>query len=802
MERRAIAVQGVVQGVGFRPFVYGLASRLDLRGFVKNRTGGVLIEVEGECRSLDSFLAELSEQPPPLAQIDTVSWEARPPCGDRQFRIEYSDADAPGSVFVSPDVATCDDCLAELFDPADFRYRYPFLNCTNCGPRLTIIRSVPYDRERTTMAAFRMCPVCRAEYDDPGNRRFHAQPTVCPACGPQLQLCDHHGKRINHDDPLLLFASHLRQGKIGALKGLGGYHLACDARNEATVAELRRRKHRDEKPFAVMVADAERAQKLCEVNAAERELLVSSRRPIVLLRKRPSGGFATETIAPGNPYLGVMLPYTPLHHLLVRALDMPLVMTSGNRSDEPIAFEDHDALERLAGIADLFLIHDRPIHVRCDDSVTRVVDGMELPLRRSRGYAPQRVALPLACPRPILAVGGQLKGTFAFGRDRHGFVSHHLGDLDRLEAYRAFERDIDLYQELFALNPEIIAHDLHPDYASTRYARERAKNERLIPVQHHHAHMASCMAENGLNEPVIGVSFDGTGYGTDGAVWGGEFLVGDYRRFVRAAHLRYVGMPGSDQAIREPWRMAVAHLMDAGADCASFESRLPSGAVRTARKMLERRFNTPLTSSVGRLFDAVAALAGVRDCVSYEGQAAMELEWLATQTVADGVYPFALLEDGKSAGLLSRARSESSSGVSGRLLAPPGARLLRSKTRSVRGSDEKLAPDSVETLTIDTRPLIGAVVQDVERGVRANTIARRFHSTMVQLIASVCERIRQRVALDAVVLSGGVFMNALLTSEVMARLTQDDFHVYRHRLVPPNDGGLSLGQLAVAAAQI
>ncbi len=757
MERRAIEIRGIVQGVGFRPFVYSLAMRLHLRGFVKNQTGNVLIEVEGEPASLECFLAELTAKPPPLAQIEHLSWEPQPPRGEQQFRIAPSDAGVSSPVFISPDVATCPDCLRELLDPKDRHFNYPFLNCTNCGPRLTIITGAPYDRQRTTLAAFPMCPACRAEYDNPADRRFHAQPTACPACGPRLQLRNAQGEPVATGDPLVEFVGAVRAGKIGALKGLGGYHLVCDARGPAAVAELRRRKHRDEKPFAIMVPDVPAAEVLCEVGGPERELLQSPRCPIVLLRKRVPSPIAEE-VAPRNPWLGVMLPYTPLHHLLVRAVDgVPLVMTSGNRSDEPIAYRDDEALENLRGIADLFLVHNRPIHVRCDDSVTRVVAGLELPVRRSRGYAPRPIALPVACPCPILAVGGQLKVTFALGRDRQAFLSHHLGDLDHYEAYRAFVRDVELYQQLFTIRPIVLAHDLHPDYVTTRYAQEKGSREgsELLRIQHHHAHLTSCMAEHGLSEPVIGVTFDGTGFGTDGAVWGGEFLVGDYRQFRRAAHLRYVGLPGGDQAIREPWRMAVAHLTDAQADSPALAARLSQMELRTIGRMLERHLNTPLTSSAGRLFDAVAALAGVRDRVSYEGQAAIELEWLATTTTADGAYPFDVSQ-----------------------------------------------PEEGETepLVIDTRPLIRAVADDVRRGVEAARIARRFHSTLVEVIAVVCGRLRRATGLGAVVLSGGVFLNALLTREVVERLGVEGFRVYRHRLVPPNDGGLSLGQLAIAAA--
>jgi hydrogenase maturation protein HypF len=610
------------------------------------------------------------------------------------------------------------------------------------------------------MAGFAMCPACRAEYDDPADRRFHAQPTACAACGPRMQLLDAQGRPIDTADPLGDFAGILRAGKIGALKGLGGYHLACDATDPSAVAGLRRRKHRDEKPFAVMVPDLPAAERLGEVGPAERELLTSPACPIVLLRKRTPGAVAEE-VAPRNPWLGVMLPYTPLHHLLLRAAGgTPLVMTSGNRSDEPIAYRDDEALEKLAGIADCFLVHDRPIHVRCDDSVTRVVEGRELPVRRSRGYAPRPIALPFECPAPVLAVGGQLKATFALGRGRQAFLSHHLGDLDHYEASRAFVRDVDLYQQLFAARPEVLAHDLHPDYFTTQYAQQRAVSggNRLLAVQHHHAHLAACMAEHGLCESVIGVTFDGTGFGTDEAVWGGEFLVGGYGEFRRAAHLRYVGLPGGDQAIREPWRMAVAHLADADATLPALSARISPLQWRTITKMLERRFNTPLTSSAGRLFDAVAALAGVRDRVSYEGQAAVELEWLATDVAPDGTYPFDVTQ-------------------------PADA----------EGAD---AP-----LVIDTRPLIQAVVEEARKGVEAARIARRFHSAVVDLITALCGRLRESTGLDAVVLSGGVFLNALLGREAAARLAGEGFRVYRHQLVPPNDGGLSLGQLAVAAAR-
>lgn len=753
MERRSITVRGIVQGVGFRPYVYELATRLGLVGFVRNQAGEVHAEVEGDARALDRFVEELTVRPPRLARIDRIEWGSVEPLGERRFWIEASEADHQGPVFVAPDTATCEDCLRELFDPADRHYRYPFLNCTNCGPRLTIIRGVPYDRARTTMAPFAMCGACRAEYEDPADRRYHAQPVACPVCGPRLLGLDGQGRRIEAPDPLALAIETLRAGRTVAIKGLGGYHLACDAQDETAVAELRRRKHRDEKPLAVMVRDVRAALGLCEADEAEQALLRSSRRPIVLLRRRPDGRLA-ESVAPGNPYLGVMLPYTPLHHLLMEAFEAsPLVMTSGNRSDEPIAYEDDDARERLSGIADLILSSDRPIHLRCDDSVTRVVAGAELPLRRSRGDAPQPLEMPLALRVPTLAVGGQLKSTFALGRGRHAFLSHHLGDLDHYEAYRAFVSAVGHYETLFAFRPERIVHDLHPDYASTRFAWQGGEGVARVGVQHHHAHVASCMADNGLDGPVIGVAFDGTGFGEDGAVWGGEFFTGDYRGFRRAAHLRYVSMPGGDQAVREPWRMAVAYLMDAGEDDHLLSSRVLGTERASARRMVERRLNAPRTSSMGRLFDGIAALAGVRDRVRYEGQAAIELEWLSAGCADPGVFPF-----------------------------------------------EVESVDRENFLVIDIRPLICEAASAVCRGVDTAVIGRRFHSTVREIVAEVCGRLRAQTGLSTVVLSGGVFQNALLTEEVQARLGQEGFQVYRHRRVPPGDGGLSLGQLAIVAA--
>src|SRR5712671_595398 len=522
--RRSIAVEGVVQGVGFRPFVHGLASRLGLGGSVRNRAGGVLIEIEGESEALERFLEEMRRRPPPLARIEEITWLESPPRGEERFQIEESTAAAGGAVRISPDVATCDHCLREMLDPADRRFRHPFLNCTNCGPRLTVVTGAPYDRERTTMARFALCPDCSAECHDPSDRRFHAQPTCCPRCGPTLQPLDSRGAALDEPDPVAFAARELSRGRIGAIKGVGGYHLACDARSEPAVSELRRRKARDEKPFAMMVRDLAAAAALCRLSPEERALLASPARPIVLLDRREGGGVAAS-VAPRSPQLGLMLPYAPLQHLILREVGGPLVMTSGNRSDEPIAHDDRDALERLSGIADFFLVHDRPIHTRCDDSVLRVAGNEPLPVRRSRGYAPLPIRLPLSLSRPALALGGQLKATFALGAAKRAFVSHHLGDLDHPAALRAWEESIARYQDLCRVQPARLVHDLHPDYASTRWAL--ASGLERLSVQHHHAHFASCLAENGFVGPALGVCFDGTGYGLDGTIWGGEFLAGD-----------------------------------------------------------------------------------------------------------------------------------------------------------------------------------------------------------------------------------------------------------------------------------
>src|SRR5512133_3739899 len=608
LTRTRVRVEGIVQGVGFRPFVHALAGRLGLAGLVGNDAGGVFVEVEGAAETVERFLEALATEAPPLAVIERVTATPLAP------------------------TATRADCLAELADPADRRHRYPFINCTNCGPRFTIVRDVPYDRPATTMASFAMCPDCAREYHDPADRRFHAQPVCCPACGPSLALVDPEGRPAG-GEPLAGAAARLLAGAVVAVKGLGGYHLAADAASEPAVAALRARKHREDKPFAVMVADLAGARALGAVDPAEEAMLASPRRPIVLLARRPSEGRAAvaPSVAPGNRSLGVMLPYTPLHHLLLATLGRPIVLTSGNVSDEPIAYLDAEALERLGGITDWFLVHDRPIHVRADDSVVRAFRGRELPLRRSRGFAPQPLGLPWPFPRHVLACGAELKHTFCLAKDGRAFVSHHIGDLENYETFRSFTEGVEHYRRLFAVEPEGVAHDLHPEYLSTKYAVELDGVE-LEGVQHHHAHVAACVADNGEPGPVIGVAFDGLGFGADGTIWGGELLVADLVGFRRAGHLEVVPMPGGAAAIREPWRMAAAWLDAAlGGQVPERLGVVGRNADRWERVLALGRSGTaaPVTSSAGRLFDAVAAILGVRDAVNYEGQAAVELEQLA-----------------------------------------------------------------------------------------------------------------------------------------------------------------------------
>ena len=722
-ERRRYRIRGVVQGVGFRPFVYRLAREHRLAGFVRNDSGGVTVEIEGEPAALDRFADSLGAHAPPLARVSSVVATWLEPLAEPGFEILESDGSG-GTAGVAADAATCDDCLRELFDPEDRRYRYPFVNCTRCGPRFTIVRSVPYDRANTTMAGFQMCADCRREYEDPGDRRFHAEPIACATCGPRLRIVG--GCPWVDGDDVARAAAVLREGGILAVKGLGGYHLACDAGNEESVARLRARKHREEKPFALMSAEPEL---LGELAPEEEELLRSSAAPVVLIRRR-AGAPVAPSVAPGTDWLGVMRPYTPLHHLLCSDFGGPMVMTSGNRSDEPIACDDDEARERLGGIADTFLVHDRPIHRRCEDSVVRAA----FPIRRSRGHAPGALPLPVPAPRAIVATGAELKSTFCVAREHEAFVSPHLGDLDTQLSWRAFRDDLDLYVRMLGVEPAALALDLHPEYLSSKWAREQPLE--LIEVQHHHAHAAACLAEHGLVGPALALVFDGTGYGPDGTLWGGELLRCDLSAFERVAHLEPVPLPGAEAAIREPWRTAAAYLERAGRP-------VPFERWPLVRQSLA--VNAPLSSGMGRLFDAVAALLGVRERVSYEGQAAIELEQLA-----------------------------------GDLRAEPYECSLEGSTLS--GAD-----------------LVRAAHDDLAAGRAPAEIAAAFHEGVALAAARACEAAAEP---RVVALSGGTFQNLRLLASVRRLLEERGFAVLSHERVPPNDGGVSYGQAAVAARRM
>ncbi|WP_045555486.1 carbamoyltransferase HypF [Streptomyces sp. FxanaA7] len=772
--RRRVTVRGVVQGVGFRPYLYGLATELALAGHVTNTPEGVIVEVEGTASAVTRFCDRIAAQAPPLARVDSVDHRELPPVGGTTFTILASHSGGPARTLISPDTATCADCLAELADPTDRRYRHPFVNCTHCGPRFTIVTGVPYDRAHTTMAGFAMCLDCAREYGDPADRRFHAQPVACPACGPRLRLllADESGTRsADGADPVVEARTLLARGAVVAVKGLGGYHLACDATNQAAVDLLRRRKARGDKPFAVMARTTDDIRHLVRVGPEEQNLLESRARPVVLMRRRPRPAHAAdgvrpaEAVAPGSPDLGVMLPYTPLHHLLLGLpgdADGPrlLVMTSGNLSGEPIVTDDTEARERLAHLADAWLTHDRPIHVPCDDSVVRVCDGEPLVLRRSRGYAPLPLTLPLPV-RPALAVGGDLKNTFCLGSGRHAWLSAHIGDMDDLGTQRAFAHATAQLESLTGVRPETLVSDRHPGYRSARWADHEAARRPVVRVQHHHAHIAAAMAEHGLDgtRQVIGVAFDGTGHGDDGAVWGGEFLLADYDRFTRFGHLAYVPLPGGDAAVRRPYRMALAHLRAAGigwADDLACTAACPPDELPLLARQLERNLNCVPTSSMGRLFDAVSSLAGVCHRAGYEAQAAVEWEAAALRAPAGDTeaYAFALLDPEGGEGGAVRA---------------------------------------------DPAPVLAAIVDDLRAGVAPALVAARFHRGVAALVHGMCLRARERHGLDTVVLTGGVFANTLLSSACSCALRGDGFTVLRHHLVPPGDGGLALGQLMVAA---
>jgi hydrogenase maturation protein HypF len=750
-----VRVRGTVQGVGFRPFVYRLAGELELAGWVLNDAHGVLIEVEGSAEPVDSFLTRLRSEPPPLAIVESVETTAVEPAGGQGFSIRESPRDERADAPVTPDTATCEDCLAELFDRDDRRYRYPFINCTNCGPRFTIVRGIPYDRPFTTMASFQMCADCQAEYDDPADRRFHAQPNACSACGPSLTLIG-----ADETDPLRGAVAALLDGRTVAVKGIGGYHLACRADDEQAVARLRGRKHREDKPFALMAASLAQVSTLVVLGEHEHALLSGPERPIVLAPRLAAAPVAAS-VAPGAPELGVMLPYSPLHYLLLADAGCPLVMTSGNLSEEPIAFVDDDAGERLSPIADVLLIHDRPIETRTDDSVVRVVSNRPLFVRRSRGYVPASIPLPGGTEPPLLACGAELKNTFCLARGDRAWVGHHIGDLHNYETLRSFADGIEHFKRLFSVTPEVVAHDLHPEYLSTKYALE-CEQVSLVAVQHHHAHLAACLAEHGIDGPAVGAIYDGTGYGPDGTIWGGELLVGDVASFRRVGTLHQVRLPGGERAIHEPWRMACAWLCalgGLGADPPVLPPAL-AGVVderrwRQVAQLARGGFGAPLTTSMGRLFDAIAALCGIRAEVNYEGQAAIELE-AACDPAERGAYELPV-------------------GTSGH---------------------------GGEMLELDPRPLVRAVLADLEAGVAVGVIAARFHAGVARATVEACVRAAEAGATELVVLSGGVFLNRRLVEAVGAGLRGAGLRVLVPERLPPGDGGISYGQAVVAARQV
>jgi hydrogenase maturation protein HypF len=768
IQRIRIAIRGAVQGVGFRPFVYRLASEMMLGGWVLNSPKGVFIEAEGEKADLDSFLLRLQSEKPTLSFIQSLEFSFLDPVHFQGFAIRESQQNGTTSALILPDIAACPECLSEVFNPKNRRYRYPFTNCTRCGPRFTIIESLPYDRPNTSMKSFEMCPSCQKEYENPTDRRFHAQPNACPACGPSLQLWTPSGELLSrHDDALIQTAEALRRGQIIALKGLGGFHLIALARDAKTIETLRCRKHREEKPFALMYPSMEHIREDCLVSQLETRLLTSAESPIVLLERRQDNLrlAIAPNVAPGNPYLGVMLPYTPLHHLLMKELDSPIIATSGNLSDEPICIDEREALARLAGIADLFLVHNRPIIRHVDDSIVRVILGRELILRRARGYAP----LPLHCEGlapDILAVGAHLKNTVAITVDDNIFISQHIGDLENQEASEAFQKVIQSFRRLYPINPVRVVADMHPDYVSTKFARECGIP--LISIQHHYAHVAACMAENELDGRVLGVSWDGTGYGLDGTVWGGEFLLVDEGVFSRVASFRRFRLPGSVPAVKEPRRTALGLLYEIFGDRVFGQTEsLPvryfsSAEISVLGQMLQKGIHSPWTTSAGRLFDAIASLTGLRQFINYEGQAAMELEFAIGSEKTDETYPFA---------------------ISGPMHAEAGS------------SGEWSIAQTHAGLIVDWEPLIRALLLDVRDSIPLARISKKFHNTLVEVIVEVARRIAE----ERVVLTGGCFQNRVLTEASVQRLEKEGFRPYWHQRIPPNDGGIAPGQIVAAS---
>ncbi len=748
---KRLKVNGIVQGVGFRPFIFQLAEKYGLKGDVANTSSGVSIHIEGPAGKVASFEADLSAKSPPLAVIVEINSQRVAVKNYPDFTITKSKGESRTSTLISPDVSICDDCLAELLDPDNRRYRYPFINCTNCGPRYTIIDDIPYDRPKTSMRHFKMCAACQSEYDDPTDRRFHAQPNACAGCGPHVCLYDNQRNKISLKDPIDQAAELLKQGYILAIKGLGGYHLAADAANSDAVMRLRRRKLREEKPFAVMSVDLESIRRYALADGGEEKLLTSIQRPIVLLRKKNPSCLVKE-VAPKNKYFGVMLPYTPLHYLLLKQGFTALVMTSGNLSEEPIAIDNDDAFNRLAGIADYFLVHDRDIYLRSDDSIVRNIAGTKRFIRRSRGFVPIPIFLKNEVP-PILACGADLKNTICITQQDKVFLSQHIGDLENLATYEFLKLTAAHLRRILDIQPEIIAYDMHPDYLSTQFAREQEVTPK-IQVQHHHAHIVSCMAEHKLEGPLIGLSFDGTGYGTDAAIWGGEILIAEEHDFERAGHLAYVAMPGGSAAVKAPWRMALSYLRDAYGEQFR-ELKLPllteieSAKLTVIGEMITKGVNAPMTSSLGRLFDGVAAICGIRSQVNFEGQAAMELEMLAADA-AQSIYDY-----------------------------------------------DWIAGD---TVNVQPAPIIRGIVKDLQQGRSAADISAKFHQTLIRLFTDLCAVIGKDRGLDRVVLSGGVFQNSILLTGLTDALEKRRFTVFSHRQVPSNDGGIALGQAVVAAA--
>lgn len=746
-QRLSVTIRGAVQGVGFRPFVFRLAEELGLTGWVNNSTQGVFLEVEGRRDRLQSFLLRVPREKPARSFIQSLESSWLDPVGFTKFEIRESDAAGAKTALILPDIATCPECLREVFDPANRRHRYPFTNCTHCGPRFSIIESLPYDRPNTTTKRFVMCEACRAEYEDPRDRRFHAQPNACPACGPQLELWDRAGKVLAQRDAALEQAVQaIRRGEIAAVKGLGGFHLLVDARNEQAVRRLRELKHREEKPFALMAPSLAVVRALCEVSETEERLLTSPESPIVLLQRRGDAGGVAEAVAPHNPCLGVMLPYTPLHHLLLAELGFPVVATSGNLAEEPICTDERDALQRLGGMADIFLVHDRPIARHVDDSIVRVVIEREMVMRRARGFAPLPVHLSRQSLRPQLAVGAHLKSAVALAVGGDVFVSQHIGDLESTAAFEAFQRVAGDLERLYDARPVSVACDLHPDYLSTKFARQLGVPVRA--VQHHFAHVVSCMAENELEGPVLGVAWDGTGYGTDGTIWGGEFLLATRHDFERVAHLRQFRLPGGDTAVRQPRRCAAGVLYEIFGGKAPPVKGFSRPELQIVWQMLHKQLNAPASSSAGRLFDAAAAIAGLRQEMRYEGQAAMELEFAAEAAGTDEAYPF-VLRDGQS------------------------------------------------PWVIDWEPMVLAMLDDAARNEPVGRLAAKFHNALAEMIVAVA----RRAGREQVVLSGGCFQNRYLTERAVRRLEQENFRAYWHQRVPPNDGGIALGQLVAASKE-